>query len=148
MTSRIEDYAIIGDGRTAALVSRRGSIDWLCLPRFDSEACCAALVGTREHGYWQIGPAQNTRVERRYDGETLVLHTDFVGESGRVRVADFMAVGQQNPVLIRRVIGLEGNLHMRCEARLRFDYGLMPPLLKWDNDTLLAVSGPALVALH
>jgi GH15 family glucan-1,4-alpha-glucosidase len=148
MTSRVEDYAIIGDGRTAALVSCDGSIDWLCLPRFDSEACCAALVGTREHGYWQIRPVRNTRVERRYDGDTLVMHTDFVSESGRVRVADFMAVGQQNPVLIRRVIGLEGSLHMRCEVRLRFDYGLMPPLLKWSNDTLLAVSGPALVALH
>jgi GH15 family glucan-1,4-alpha-glucosidase len=147
MTSRIEDYAIIGDGRTAALVSRSGSIDWLCLPRFDSEACCAALVGTTEHGYWQIRPVQDTRVERRYDGDTLVLHTDFAGESGRVRLVDFMAIGQQNPVLIRRVIGLEGNLHLRCEVRLRFDYGLMPPLLTSENNMLLAVSGPALLAL-
>jgi GH15 family glucan-1,4-alpha-glucosidase len=148
MGSRIEDYALIGDGRTAALVSRSGSIDWLCLPRFDSEACCAALMGTGDHGYWQVRPTRKTRVDRRYDGDTLVLHTDFADESGSARLVDFMAVKQLNRVVIRRVIGLQGSMHLRCEIRLRFDYGLMPPLLKSQNNMLLAVSGPALVALY
>jgi GH15 family glucan-1,4-alpha-glucosidase len=148
MKSRIEDYALIGDGRTAALVSRSGSIDWLCLPRFDSEACCAALLGTSDHGFWQIHPVQQTRVHRRYNGDTLVLHTEFTSETGRVRLVDFMAVSRQNPVLIRRLIGLQGSLRLRCKMRLRFDYGLMPPLLKSDDNEVIAVCGADLVALR
>jgi GH15 family glucan-1,4-alpha-glucosidase len=148
MGSRIEDYALIGDGRTGALVSRSGSIDWLCLPRFDSEACCAALLGSGENGFWQIRPVQETQVDRCYDGDTLVLHTDFAGQSGSVRLVDFMAVGVQHPVLIRRVVGLRGCLRMCCEMRLRFDYGLMPPLLQCRDNVLVAVGGAELVALH
>ena len=97
MASRIEDYAMIGDGRTAALVSRDGSIDWLCLPRFDADPCCAALLGTEQNGCWRIAPCEATSIRRSYQGDTLVLETEFAGASGIVRLTDFMPVGTDHP---------------------------------------------------
>src|SRR5215212_7176887 len=101
--ARIEDYALIGDMQAAALVGRDGSIDWLCLPRFDSGACFAALLGTADNGRWLIAPEQVTSVSRRYRPGTLVLETDFVTESGTVRVTDCMPPRQNEPDLVRVV---------------------------------------------
>src|SRR6185312_1404736 len=99
MSSRIEDYAMIGDGRTGALVSRDGSIDWLCLPRFDSDACCAALMGRRENGFWLIAPCADAAIVRRYRPDTLILETDFATPSGVVRLTDCMPEATNQPVL-------------------------------------------------
>ncbi|HUB47338.1 MAG TPA: glycoside hydrolase family 15 protein [Acetobacteraceae bacterium] len=148
MASRIEDYAMIGDGRTAALVSRDGSIDWLCLPRFDADPCCAALLGTQRHGYWRIAPYSAATVQRRYLGETLVLATEFTGAEGAVRVTDCMPVGTDQRIVVRRVTGLDGTLRMRCELALRFDFGLLPPRMRRHDDALVAIAGPDLVAVR
>jgi GH15 family glucan-1,4-alpha-glucosidase len=98
MGSAIEDYAIIGDGRTAALVSRDGSIDWLCLPRFDSDACFAALLGKPENGLWKICPGATVASHRRYESDTMVLHTEFAVGACRARLVDFMAVCSAGPL--------------------------------------------------
>ena len=148
MASRIEDYAMIGDGRTAALVSRDGSIDWLCLPRFDADPCCAALLGTEQNGCWRIAPCEATSIRRSYQGDTLVLETEFAGASGIVRLTDFMPVGTDHPTVVRTVSGLEGSLRMRCDLTLRFDFGLLPPRLRRHKDALVAIAGPDLVALR
>ena len=148
MASRIEDYAMIGDGRTAALVSRGGSIDWLCLPRFDADPCCAALLGTQQNGYWLIAPCGAATARRRYLGDTLVLETDFAVASGIVRVTDCMPVGTDQPTLVRRVTGLDGTLRMRCEMALQFDFGLLPPRIRCHDDVLVAIAGPDLVAVR
>src|SRR5438270_1386759 len=109
MPLRIEDYALIGDCETAALVGRDGSIDWLCLPRFDSGACFAALLGTPEHGRWLLAPATGVRgVRRRYRPHTLVLETEFETEDGAVTVVDCMPPRTQTPVLVRLVEGKRG----------------------------------------
>src|SRR5689334_2002170 len=106
MPSRIEDYALIGDCHTAALVSKEGSIDWLCLPRFDSAACFSALLGTKDHGRWIIAPAEPVKeVRRQYRGETLILETVFVTEEGEVALIDFMPIVGQDPDLVRIVEG-------------------------------------------
>jgi GH15 family glucan-1,4-alpha-glucosidase len=144
----IGDYAMIGDGRTAALVSRDGSIDWLCLPRFDSDACCAALLGTGQHGYWRIAPCGSAMPRRSYHGDTLVLETEFTGFSGGVRLTDFMVIGAAQAAVVRQVTGLYGTLRFRCELSLKFDYGLMPPLISRQEDALLAVAGPDLVKVR
>ena len=148
MSSRIQDYALISNGRTAALVGRDGSIDWLCLPRFDSAACCAALLGNEEHGYWQIGTMHQCKIERRYDGDTMVLRTEYALGPDKVRMTDYMAMGTEQPVLVRRLEGLSGTLQMRCDLRLRFDYGLVPPIMHSHQDALVLVSGPDLVSLR
>ncbi len=128
MPSRIEDYALVGDCQTAALVARDGSIDWLCWPRFDSEACFAALLGTREHGRWLIAPvARSQRVSRRYRDGTLMLETDFETTGGAVRLIDFMPVRNASSDLVRIVFGLRGRVRMRMELVLRFDYGASVP---------------------
>src|SRR5437588_64362 len=109
MASRIEDYALIGDCRTAALVARDGSIDWFCAPRFDSGACFAALLGTRENGRWRVAPAcAFETVARRYRPGTLVLETEFANADGAVRLVDAMAIGTPTPTLVRQVEGLRG----------------------------------------
>ena len=148
MGSRIEDYAMIGGGRTIALVSRGGSIDWLCLPRFDADPCCAALLGTRQNGFWRIAPCGAATSQRRYAGDTMVLETEFTTASGTVRVTDCMPVGTEQPVVVRQVAGLKGTLRMRCELALRFDFGLLPPRLRCHHDALLAIAGPNLVAVR
>ena len=124
MSRPIEDYALVGDLQSAALVSRDGSIDWLCLPRFDSEACFAALLGDERYGYWQIAPARDfTRIRRRYRPGTLVLETEFTTASGVVRLVDCMPPRAGDPVLIRLIEGVAGRVDMRMTLAARFEYG-------------------------
>src|SRR5919108_545445 len=149
MSSRIEDYAVIADTHTAALVSRDGSIDWLCLPRFDSGACFAALLGDERNGHWRIAPAGGVRrVRRRYRDDTLILETEFETEDGTVRVVDFMAPRMADPDVVRVVEGVRGRVPMRMELRIRFDYGRLTPWVRRVGLALLAVSGPEAVVLR
>ena len=128
MALRIEDYTLIGDCGTAALVGKNGSIDWLCWPRFDSAACFAALLGTPEHGRWRIAPADpKPRVRRRYRDGTLILETDFETGEGAVSVIDFMPVRHTVSDLVRLVVGRRGRVTMDMELVLRFDYGATVP---------------------
>ena len=145
----IEDYAIIGDTHTAALVSREGSIDWLCLPRFDSGACFAALLGDARHGRWLIGPEETVvETRRRYRPGTLVLETEFTTASGVVRVVDCMPPGESIPNVLRLVEGVSGRVAMRMELIIRYDYGWIVPLVRREGGHLLAVGGPDALALH
>src|SRR3954451_13465081 len=140
--SRIEDYALIGDCETAALVGRDGSIDWLCLPRFDSDSCFARLLGSEDNGYWRLAPAQPYSVERRYRPGTLILETTFIAESGRVRVTDFMPPKSGNSRIVRIVEGLEGRVEMRSELAARFDYGVTVPWVsRLDDGAVCFVAG-------
>jgi GH15 family glucan-1,4-alpha-glucosidase len=149
MTLPIEDYAIIADTQTAALVGRDGSIDWLCLPRFDSGACFAALLGDQGNGHWRIAPAGGVRrVRRRYQGDTLVLETTFETEDGTVRVVDFMVPRLADPDVVRVVEGVRGRVPMRMELRIRFDYGRLTPWVRRVGDALLAISGPEALLLR
>ena len=146
---RIGDYALVGDCRTAALVGRNGSIDWLCWPRFDSPACFAALLGTPENGYWRIAPAGEFTARRRYLPGTLILETQFEAAEGAVHVVDFMPVGSAQSDLVRMVVGLRGCVTMESEGVLRFDYGASVPwfTLSDDKKVLRAVAGPDLAVL-
>lgn len=150
MPSRIEDYALIGDCETAALVSRDGSIDWLCWPRFDSDACFAALLGDETHGRWLIAPSQPvTKQTRRYRGDTLILETRFETETGAVLVVDFMPPREDGSDLIRLVIGERGEVDMHTELVLRFGYGhTVPWVTHVAQDTWRAVAGPDMVMLR
>jgi GH15 family glucan-1,4-alpha-glucosidase len=144
----IEDYALISDTQTAALVGKDGSIDWLCLPRFDSPACFAALLGDRRHGRWQIAPKGGVkRVERRYRDDTLVLETDFHTEDGVVRLVDCMPPRGEAPDVVRLVQGLEGRVEVEMELVLRFDYGLVVPWVRRMGEYRLAVAGPDAVRI-
>src|SRR5580693_3773197 len=128
MASPIEDYALIGDCFTAALVSKDGSIDWLCLPRFDSGACFAALLGGPAHGRWLIGPVEPiARCERRYLDGSLILVTTFETAEGAIELVDFMRPRRRLPQLVRLVRGLHGRVAMGTEFILRFDYGAVVP---------------------
>ena len=141
--SRIEDYALIGDLHTAALVGRDGSIDWLCVPRFDSPACFASLLGEVDNGRWLLAPAGGGTCRRRgYRGDTLVLETEWVLPAGRIRVVDFMKPRETHPRLIRVVEGLEGAVEVRSELRLRFDYGHVVPWVRHTGSGMEAVAGP------
>jgi GH15 family glucan-1,4-alpha-glucosidase len=125
MNQRIEDYALIGNIRTAALVGRDGSIDWLCAPRFDDPACFAALLGTRENGRWLIAPHGAVRRTRRaYRDNTLILETEFETTSGSVRLIDCMAVWAGRTDIVRVVQGLRGRVRMRVEFIVRCGYGI------------------------
>jgi GH15 family glucan-1,4-alpha-glucosidase len=149
MPLHIEDYALIGDCQTAALVGRNGSIDWLCLPRFDSGACFAALLGTPEHGRWLLAPAGEThRVCRRYREGTLVLETDYETESGAVTVIDCMPQRTAHPDLVRVVIGRRGQMPMRTEIAIRFDYGSIIPWVRRIDGGIVAIAGPDLLRLR
>lgn len=142
MPSRIEDYALIGDCETAALVSRNGSIDWLCLPRFDSPACFAALLGFPEHGRWQLGPHEDARVTRRYRPHTLILETQFHTSGGKATLIDFMPIRGRNPRIIRIVRGDSGTVAMQMDLVIRFDYGLTVPwVTKQADGSLAAIAG-------
>jgi GH15 family glucan-1,4-alpha-glucosidase len=144
---KIEDYGLIGDLHTAALVGRNGSIDWLCLPRFDSGACFTALLGDESHGRWLLAPAgEVTRTERRYRPGTLVLETDFETADGLVRVVDFMPRREGPPQVMRIVEGLRGRVPIRMELRPRFDYGAIAPMVETRVDGAAAYVGPD--ALH
>jgi GH15 family glucan-1,4-alpha-glucosidase len=150
MSTPIEDYALIGDCETAALVSRAGSIDWLCWPRFDSGACFAALLGTPEHGRWLLEAAQPpTRVTRRYRENTLILETTIETPDGVVTVVDFMPPRGRNSDVVRLVRGDRGRVQMRMELVLRFDYGsTVPWVSRLPDGTWRAIAGPDLVVLH
>ena len=141
---------MIGDCETAALVSRGGSVDWLCWPRFDSGACFASLLGTAEHGRWLIAPTSERAVStRRYRGDTMILETEFETPDGAVLVIDFMPRRCDNAGLVRIVRGLRGRVTMHTELVLRFDYGAVVPWVSRTADgTLRAVSGPDMVTLH
>jgi GH15 family glucan-1,4-alpha-glucosidase len=145
----IEDYALIGDGHTAALVGRDGSIDWLCLPRFDAGACFAALLGTPDHGRWLIAPsAATTVVRRRYRHGTLILETDFETATGAVRVIDCMPLSNERSDVLRLVVGLRGHVAMRMALVIRFDYGSVMPWVHQRDGTLFATAGPDTLELH
>jgi GH15 family glucan-1,4-alpha-glucosidase len=147
----IEDYALIGDCVTAALVGKDGSIDWLCWPRFDSAACFAALLGTREHGRYQIAPAaEDARITRRYRDDTLVLETLFETDQGQVALIDFMVPGAANSCIVRVVEGRSGRVDMRMLLRLRFDYGISVPWVtqRPGGNGIVAVAGPEMVVLR
>lgn len=143
MRLKIEDYAIIGDLQTAALVGINGSIDWLCFPRFDSGACFCALLGGEEHGYWQIEPSEPVLgVSRRYKPDTLVLETDFKTASGIVRIIDFMPQRSIVPDLVRIIVGLKGRVKMRMRCVIRFDYGKIIPWVTRTEHGIRAIAGP------
>jgi GH15 family glucan-1,4-alpha-glucosidase len=151
VASRIEDYALIGDCQTAALVGRDGSIDWLCWPRFDSGACFAALLGTHEHGMWRIAPARPHRAtHRRYRPDTLVLETEFESAQGAVTLVDFMPVRKGVSDLVRIVMGRRGHVTMDMKIVLRFDYGASVPWVTRlpDGTGVRAVVGPDMAVLR
>jgi GH15 family glucan-1,4-alpha-glucosidase len=149
LPSPIEDYALIGDCETAALVGRDGSIDWLCLPRFDSDACFAALLGTPENGYWRIAPVDKARVRRRYRPKTLILETEFETETGTATLIDFMPLRTGNPEIVRLVRCDRGSIRMRTEIVMRFDYGRTVPWVTRHRDgSLIALAGPHLLAFR
>jgi GH15 family glucan-1,4-alpha-glucosidase len=145
----IEDYALIGDLQTGALVSRYGAIDWLCFPRFDSGAVFAALLGTAENGHWTIQPSGEFRPRaRRYREDTLVLESELETDSGVVRLIDFMPPRETNPDLVRIVEGVSGRVDMRMELVLRFDYGSIVPWVRTMEGTLVGIAGPDAVLLR
>ncbi|HEY2507953.1 MAG TPA: glycoside hydrolase family 15 protein [Streptosporangiaceae bacterium] len=155
MASLIEDYALIGDMQTAALVGRDGSVDWLCLPRFDSDACFAALLGDEHNGQWLICPtaeegpvARRGEVSRRYQGDSLILETTWHTLSGVVKVLDFMPPrNHANPALVRIIEGVEGSVEMESVFRLRFGYGRVLPWVRRRGNSIRAVAGPDSVSL-
>ena len=146
---RIEDYALIGDLQTSALVGRNGSVDWLCLPRFDSASCFTALLGEEKHGRWLIAPAGEVRsVSRHYREGTLVLETDFETADGTARVIDFMPPRDGGaPQLMRIVQGMRGHVPMRMQLIIRFGYGLSVPWVQRVPGGIIAQAGPDAVHL-
>jgi len=145
----IEEYALIGDTHSAALVGTDGSIDWLCLPRFDSAACFAALLGTQDNGRWLIAPVGAQRVTKRaYEDRALVLTSEWETPDGRVRVTDFMPPRTEQPQLVRIVEGLDGSVDMAMELILRFDYGRLVPWLHRVGGDTCAVAGPDAICLR
>ncbi len=149
MALRIEDYALVGDLQTAALVGSDGSVDWLCFPRFDSGACFAALLGDESHGRWLLAPADDAACStRQYVDDTLVLETTWETGSGAVRVLDFMPPRGEAPDIVRIVEGLRGSVEIRTELIIRFDYGSILPWVRRIDDTLVAIAGPDAVCLR
>ncbi|WP_310962932.1 glycoside hydrolase family 15 protein [Nocardioides terrisoli] len=152
MAQPIEDYAVIGDGNTAALVGKDGSIDWLCIPHFDSPACFAALLGDERNGRWLIGPVGHADVSRRYVGDTTVLETTYTTDTGKVRVVDLMPAGDERSDIIRRITGLEGSVTMEHEWRVRTDYGRIRPWVhrahSGKEELIVATAGPDKLVLR
>src|SRR6185436_4214007 len=156
MPMPIEDYAVLGDTDTAALVGRDGSVDWLCLPRFDSPACFAALLGSRNNGRWLLGPLGAARTTRRYLGNSFILETTHETSTGVVRVTDLMPVGDGRADLVRRVEGISGTVRMRHEWVVRFSYGKVRPWVTRHPDApgsgtgemITAVAGPDMLVLR
>lgn len=149
MPLRLEDYALLSDTQTAALVGRNGSIDWVCFPRFDSAACFAALLGTQEHGRWLLaprGPIKATR--RRYRPGTLILETEHDTDEGTVRIIDFMPLRGQAPDIVRIVEGVTGEVPVAMELAIRFEYGKVVPWVRRAHGALLAVAGPDALAFY
>jgi GH15 family glucan-1,4-alpha-glucosidase len=149
MPSPIEDYALIGDCKSAALVSRGGSIDWLCWPRFDSDACFAALLGTRDHGRWLVASRDDARITRRYRPDTLILETTFETRDGAATLVDFMPFRGDHSEIVRLVVGTRGTVAMHTELILRFGYGAVVPwVTKLENGALRAIAGPDMAVLR
>jgi GH15 family glucan-1,4-alpha-glucosidase len=148
LTVRIEDYAIVGDLQTLALISRDGSVDWLCFPRPDSGACFTALLGGPEHGRWRIAPAAAVKAtRRRYLADTLVLETEIDTEDGTVRIIDYMPIRGRAPDIVRIVEGVRGRVPVEVELRIRFDYGVVVPWVRRIDNRLHAVAGPDALVL-
>ncbi|MFE4873172.1 glycoside hydrolase family 15 protein [Streptomyces sp. NPDC056682] len=151
-TQRIEDYALIGDLQTAALVGRDGSVDWLCLPRFDSAACFAALLGDEDNGHWRIAPAEAGHAgrcaRRRYLDDSLILESVWETRTGTVKVLDFMPQRDQAPDVVRIVEGVSGTVEMGSVLRLRFDYGHVVPWIRRSEGHRVAIAGPDSVWLR
>ena len=146
---RIEDYAFLSDTQTSALVGRDGSVDWLCMPRFDSPSCFAKLLGTEDNGFWKIAPADPLKdTQRRYRDGTLILDTEFTTGTGRVRLTDFMPIRDESPDFIRVVEGLDGEVPMKMKLALRFDYGRMIPWVRQKEGCLVAIAGPNAILLQ
>jgi GH15 family glucan-1,4-alpha-glucosidase len=149
VTARIEDYAIIGDTQTAALVARDGSVDWVCFPRFDSGACFAALLGDRGNGRWRVAPASPVRAtRRRYRPGTLVLETELETDGGTARIIDFMPVRGERPDMIRLVEGVAGAVRMSVDLVVRFDTGRIVPWVRRRDDALTLIAGPDALCLR
>jgi GH15 family glucan-1,4-alpha-glucosidase len=149
LSAPIEDYAMIGDCHTAALVSKQGSIDWLCFPHFDSAACFAALLGTAGHGRWSISPAEPIRaIRRRYREGTLILETEFETNSGSVTLVDCMMPRDGTPELVRMVVGKRGQVPMNMELVIRFDYGSVIPWVRRTQTGISAIAGPDMISLR
>src|SRR4051812_28251987 len=146
MPCRIEDYALIGDCHTAALVGKDGSIDWLCLPRFDSGACFASLLGKLDNGRWTIAPkSERPKVKRKYREGTLILETDFETDEGAVTIVDCMPPRTAAPNVVRMVVGRKGTVPMRMQLVIRFDYGAIVPWVRRTENGIRAIAGPDLV---
>ncbi len=149
MSKLIEDYGMIGDGETAALVSCDGSIDWLCWPRFDSPACLAALLGDGRHGFWRISPiAKPLHQSRRYKHDTLILEQQWETSDGAIAIVDFMPVGPGPSSVVRIVKGLRGCVRMQMALSLRFEHGAIPPWLSSEGNVISAELGPHRIALR
>jgi GH15 family glucan-1,4-alpha-glucosidase len=149
MTCWLENYGMIGDGQSAALVCRDGSVDWLCWPRFDSDACFAALLGREQRGYWRIAPRGKCLGSGwRYREDTMLLETVFSVGDGTMRVLNFMPMRSGSPTLVRQVTGVQGEVAARMEMRLRFDYGSLPPWGEIEDRRYLGRVGPDLVVLY
>ena len=149
MAARIEDYALIGDCQTAALVDKSGSIDWLCWPAFSSEACFAKLLGTEDNGYWKIAPAEGEwTVRRQYREHSLIVETLFESKDWAVRLTDFMPVRGRNSDVVRIVEGLHGTVRISMSLALRFDYGRSVPWVTRIKDGVRAIAGPNLAILR
>src|SRR5215210_1292468 len=146
----IEEYALLGDLQTAALVGSDGSVDWLCLPRFDSGACFAALLGDEQNGRWLLAPTHaDAHATRRYRDDTLILETTWETDDGAVRVLDFMPPRGEAPDVVRIVEGLRGRVEMQTELVIRFDYGrVVPWVRRLDGDTRVAIAGPDALCLR
>src|SRR6516164_6819954 len=148
MASRIEDYGLISNTHTSALVSSSGSIDWLCAPRFDSDACFAALVGYDEHGRWSLRPTVDVReIRQRYRDNTMILETEFVCDGGVARLIDFMPVGSRCDV-VRIIEGVEGEVPLEMLLVIRFGYGADAPLLRKQEDGMYFMAGPDAMVLR
>ena len=152
MALPIEDYALIGDRHTAALVGKNGSIDWLCLPRFDSPACFAALLGDENHGFWQLAPTTEFESTRRYVDDSAALETTFTTADGQVNLLDVMPTGDNRSDVVRMVTGVEGTVRMRHQWVVRLDYGLIMPWVRrreiHGEEAITAVAGPDKLVLR
>src|SRR3977135_566964 len=141
--AKIEDYGFLSDTQTGALVSRAGCVDWLCLPRFDSAACFASLIGEKKNGHWLFTPEEKIdKLRRRYRGDTLIIETEIETKSGAVRLIDFMPPRGENPDIIRIIEGLRGEVPMQMELIIRFDYGRTIPWVRTEHGGLEAIAGP------
>ncbi|HTZ89675.1 MAG TPA: glycoside hydrolase family 15 protein [Alloacidobacterium sp.] len=149
MPASIGDYALIGDCETAALVSREGSIDWLCWPNFASAACFAALLGDEQNGYWRVAPSDNAKCKRHYQDHTLILETSFDTEGGSARLVDFMPVRGKHSDVVRMLTGVRGQVAMRMDLVMRFDYGrAIPWVTDFEHGAARLISGPNLAILR